>query len=323
MPLQSRLTNFTSKYTQLRNRFQNIPAKPNDEELSTLIAPNHLYDFDVEALDNIDRFRRRIRDAEYATDPIEAWSHILGDYLSYGNTKIESSVAIFNMGAATDCVNLNTQFCQVDPDECYAVVSETEFPKPRQYRRKQQLIWEHLDAVTWAEAFRRHYERKETPVTAIRFSESGDFSSQHDILKVNEIARQLTDIVDIFTYSASSWLDWSEATHFTVNQSNNMGNFGDRRYVVVESPAEIPSDGVWCPYDQTDGNIKCGECRVCLDTKAPDVYIEFENLAKGPGAPKEETPSDQNQPRSPVETNDEKPVFQDIPSIDASAELSE
>lgn len=288
MPLQSRLSTFTRKESHIRSRLRNIDPKPVDDELPDLIAPNENYEFDVEALDNIDRLRRRIRDAEYAVDPVGAWSHILGDYLSYGNTKISSATAIFNMGAASDCVNLNTQYCQVDPDECYAVKSEQEFPKPRQYRRKQQILWEHLDPVTWAKAFRRHYDRKETPVDTIRFSESGDFSTQQDILKVNEIARRLADIVDVYTYSASGWLDWSDATHFTVNQSNNMGDFGDRNYIVVGSPGEIPDDpteGVWCPYDKTEGDIQCGDCRLCIDPDGPDVYIQIETGTKGPGAP--------------------------------------
>lgn len=287
MPIQSKLRNFTGRFATIRDRLQEIADPPADDELDELIAPNHLYEFNVDALDNIDRLRRRIRDAEYAVDPVEEWSHILGDHISYGNTKIANCVAIVNMGAATDCVNLNTQYCQVDPDECYAVQSEEEFPKPRQYRRKQRIIWDHLDAVTWAKAYRRHYKRKETPVEAIRFSEAGDFRTQGDILKVNEIARRLDDIVDVFTYSASGWLDWSDATHFTVNQSNHMGEFGDRQYNVVDSPDEIPDDpaeGVWCPYDKTDGDIKCGECRLCIDPDGPDVYIELETKTKGPGS---------------------------------------
>lgn len=284
MPIQSKLTNLTGGFEHIRDRLRNYAEKPSDDELSELIAPNHLYDFDVEEVELIDKLRRDIRDARYAVDPIEKWSYILGDHLSYGNTKIEDSVAIFNMGAATDCVNLESKFCQVGPDECYAVQSEKEFPCI-DYRRRQEIIWNHLDGETWAKAFRRHYQRKETPVTDIRFSEAGDFETQHDVLRVNQIARELDDIVNVYTYSASSWLDWTDATHFTVNQSNTVGDFGDRTYSVVDDPETVSDDkGLWCPFDQTDGNIKCGDCRVCLEPDGPDVYIELETSTSGPGS---------------------------------------
>jgi hypothetical protein len=50
----------------------------------------------------------------------------------------------------------------------------------------------------------------------------------------------------------------------------------------------MPDDaGLWCPFDQTDGNIKCGDCRVCLEPDGPDVYIELETKTSGPGTPEE------------------------------------
>lgn len=94
--------------------------------------------------------------------------------------------------------------------------------------------------------------------------------------------------MNVYTYSASSWLDWTDATHFTVNQSNAKGDFGDRNYNVVADPENMPDDaGLWCPFDQTDGNIKCGDCRVCLEPDGPDVYIELETKTSGPGTPEE------------------------------------
>lgn len=247
---------------------------PDDDELEHLIAPDWAYDFPVNELPNIQRLRARIRDAEYATDRVEAWSKLLGDYIRYGNKKIADHVAIFNMNSAHDCINLGTERCQVAEDECYAVGSETAFPSVLPFRRKQEIIWSHLDAVTWAKAFRRHYERKRNPVSTIRFSESGDFRTEHDILRVDEIARRLDDIVDVYTYSASSWLDWSEAEHFTVNQSNAFGSFGVRRFEVVDDVASIPDNGLRCPHDMSDGEIECGDCRLCIDQDAPDVYVE-------------------------------------------------
>lgn len=250
------------------------PPPPDDSELEHYIAPNWMYDFEVESVANIRQLRGQIRDAEYATNRVEAWSHILSDHLSYGNMKLSSEVAIFNTGAASDCVNLGTKFCQVEAEECYAVRSENNYPQPRSYRRRQRIVWDHLDATTWSKAFRAVHDRKRNPVTVLRMSESGDFRTRHDILKTNEIARRLDDIVDTYTYSASSWLDWSEATEFVVNRSNDRHQFGDRRFEVVESVDDIPDGGIHCPHDLSAGEIQCGDCRLCIDTDAPDIYVK-------------------------------------------------
>lgn len=249
------------------------PPPPDDEILPHVIAPDWMFNFDVEEVEGVDELRRRIRDAEHSRNRVEKWSYILGDHIRYENSKIDSKTGIWNMGAANDCVNLGTEHCQVEPDNCYAKRSEFNFPKPLNFRRRQAIIWSYLDAATWAKAYRLHYERKRNPVTTLRINEANDFSTRHDILRVNEIARRLDDIVDVYTYSASSWLDWSDSEHFTVNQSNDDGDFGDKRYIVVDSVSAIPDGGIRCPHD-TDESIKCGECRLCIEPEAPDVYVK-------------------------------------------------
>lgn len=197
MSVQSSISSFSGSIGE--PRVKRLPDPPDDSELEEHIAPNWMFDFDVEQVNGINDLRQRIRDAEYADDPVEEWSFILGDFLSYGNEKIADHVAIFNMGSAHDCPNLGTKFCQVDAKDCYAVRSENNFPLPLHYRRKQEIIWMHLDAVTWARAFRRHYQRKRADVSALRFNESGDFRHRHDLLKADEIARRVDDLVDTYT----------------------------------------------------------------------------------------------------------------------------
>lgn len=253
---------------------KDLPPPPEGSELEEQIAPNWMYDFDVDRLTNINQLRQRIRDATYEPNTVERWSFILGDYISMGNKKIADHVAIFNLGSAHQCTNLGTEFCQVAEDECYAVNSETVFPGSLDYRNKQQIVWDHLDAATFAKAFRAHVDRKRSKVTTLRLNESGDFRNRHDLLKADEIARRLSDLVDVYTYSASSWLDWDEAQHFVVNRSNDRRQYGDRRFEVVDDIAEIPPDGLRCPHDESDGEIHCGDCRLCIDADAPDVYVK-------------------------------------------------
>jgi hypothetical protein len=86
--------------------------------------------------------------------------------------------------------------------------------------------------------------------------------------------------VDVYTYSASDYLDWSEATDFTVNRSNDFSEYGDRRFFALDADADLPDGAVWCPFDladkrgmDTDDRPKCGECRLCINSEGPDVAI--------------------------------------------------
>jgi hypothetical protein len=223
-------------------------------------------DYALSEVDGIDTLRERMAEAESVRD----WSFILSNYISWGNSKISDSVAIFNMNSATDCPNAETDNCQVDFDDCYAHKSENIYPNTLDYRRRQEYLWDCLDAETFAEAFKSLVSRKRKPVTAVRFSEAGDFRHKGDIIKVDRIAQILE--IDVYTYSASDYLDWSEATHFNVMQSNNRRDYGNNLYTAVPTEKDIPEDAVQCAYE--GANIKCGDCRMCIDQDFDkDVYI--------------------------------------------------
>lgn len=231
-------------------------------------------DYDRRNVDGMNTLVQRMADAT----SIEDWSFILGDYISFGNSKISKEVAIFNMNSATDCPNAEKDNCQVDFGNCYAHKAENMYKQTLPYRRRQEYLWDCLDSETWAKAFQELVSRKRNDVTAIRFSEAGDFRHRGDIVKVNQIAKMLD--VDVYTYSSSNYLDWSEATAFTVNQSNNFEEYGDRLYTAVPEAEDIPDDGIHCPHDYQKKNgadepIKCGDCKLCISEDAGNVYISL------------------------------------------------
>lgn len=229
------------------------------------MEPTH-GDYDVTEVDGIEKLKNSMANAESIKD----WSHILKDYISFGNSKISDSVAIFNMNSATDCPNAETDNCQVPFSECYAHKSENIYPNTLDYRRRQEYLWDCLDANTWAKAFKELVSRKRKEVTAVRFSEAGDFRHRGDIIKVDRIA-ELIDL-DVYTYSASDYLDWSEAQNFNVMQSNDRRDYGNNLYTAVPEKEDIPEDAVQCAYE--GAGIKCGDCRMCIDEDFnKDVYI--------------------------------------------------
>jgi hypothetical protein len=214
----------------------------------------------------------RMAEAESVRD----WSFILSDYISFGNTKLTDGIAIFNMNSATDCPNIGTDNCQVPKEDCYAFKAENLYKQPLPYRRRQEVLWDCMPPELFAEAFLELVSRKRKEVTAIRFSEAGDFRHEGDIIRVNRIAELVAEEgIDVYTYSASNYLNWDLAEEFFVNASNDIEVYGDQRYIAVPEEEDIPEDGIHCPYEATDGEIKCGDCRLCITGSTEDVYITF------------------------------------------------
>jgi len=238
------------------------------------------YNWTPDEVNGFDELFVRIQQAESVND----WSKILADHLVWGNSKIAKSVGIFNMNSATDCPNLGTDNCQVPKESCYAFRSENMYGNPLDYRRRQEFIWDHLDAETWADAFLEVVSRKRNPVTALRFNQAGDFRHRGDIVKAERIAHRLNDEgYDVYTYSASDYLDWSVANHLTVNMSNARREYGDKHYTALPDGVDptdvdfLDDNAVQCPYDKSDGadEFKCGNCRLCFESNGPDVYIRL------------------------------------------------
>lgn len=230
----------------------------------------------IEDIEGIDQLISRMRDC----DDVQDWGRLLKDYVNWGTYfgKVASSVAIFNMGAAHDCPNRWTDHCQVDGDDCYAVHTERRMPYTLEFYRRQEYLWDSLDADTFAAALQWIIRGKQLDPVALKFNMTGDFRHDGDVVKANRVAEQIT--LDVFCYSASDYLDWSKAPAITVNQSNSKSDYGVRRYQVVETPADVPDDGIHCPYDlqkhrgvNQKSRINCGECRACIDRKAGDIYV--------------------------------------------------
>lgn len=234
-------------------------------------------EYDINDVSGIDTLRERMKEAG---DDITAWSHILSDYVQFGNSKLDKNVAIFNMNSATDCPNIGTDHCQVPKSDCYAFKAENQYPQPLAYRRRQEYLWDSLPAEMWAKAFMEMVGRKRNSVDYLRMSQSGDFRSDSDIIRVNVIAEILSGHgIDTYTYSASDYLNWNLADSFTVNRSNFKSEYGDKAYTAIPADMEptehenLSDNAVQCPYEVSDGEIGCGECNLCINPDAPDVYI--------------------------------------------------
>ncbi len=261
------------------------------------MEPTH-GDYDITDVPNFDNLQTAIRQMYDSSDPVEKLADLfmnghegVGGYLTFGNNKIAKNTGIFNMNSATDCPNADsdednqteTGVCQVPWKSCYAHKAENIYKHALPKRRLQEYLWDTVDAVTFAKALIRVKERKRSSFEYLRLSESGDFRHRGDIIKADRIAQILSGHIKVYTYSASHKLDWSEAEHFVVNQSNNLADYGDRLFSAVTDAEAIPDDAIFCPFEaakvngvDTDNRPKCGECTQCIEpeTEQPrDVFI--------------------------------------------------
>jgi hypothetical protein len=213
-------------------------------------------------------------------------------YLGFGNHKVANNTAILNMNSATDCPNADsdkdnpteTGVCQVPWEACYAHKSENMYPDTLKKRRLQEFLWDSFGAGLWAAAILRVQERMRSEFTYLRISESGDFRHNGDITKWDAIAGIISPDIQAYTYSASHRLDaWDSVENLTVNQSNDLADYGDRLFSAVETVEDIPDDAIFCPFEAAAKNgvpaeerPKCGECTACIEPESEqprDVYI--------------------------------------------------
>lgn len=263
-------------------------------------------DFDWSEVEGLDALKEKIIEINEAADAEERAELVselfmnghegsTGYINTDGNHKVSKAIGIFNMNSATDCPNADSTdkkdedgdedeedeegesdvgACQVPWEACYAHISEDQYEAPLHKRRRQQLLWDHLDAKTFADGLLRMAERMRKDLVALRLSESGDFRHNGDIYKAEEIARLTRDEMYVYTYSASHKLSgWEMVKHFTVNQSNSLADYGDRRYMAVPEEEDIPEDGILCPHEKSGGEIKCGDCMACITPDMGDIYI--------------------------------------------------
>jgi hypothetical protein len=256
-------------------------------------------DYDITDVANFDDLLEALEELNQSDDPAGVLADLfmnghkgVSGYVTFGNNKVSKNTGIFNMNSATDCPNAGTSednqsetgVCQARWKDCYAHVSENVYPNALKKRRLQEYLFDNIDAHTFAEGLRRVKSRKRTDFDHLRVSESGDFRHRGDIIKWDRIAELVDYAINIFTYSASHRLEWDEATHFTVNQSNALADYGDREFNAVADVSDIPDDAIACPFEiakandvETDNRPKCGgacdHCIVSGDENPRDVYV--------------------------------------------------
>ena len=171
---------------------------------------------------------------------------------SFGNLKQESTTAIFNITPALDCPSDKLGLCRI-PRKCYAKYPERAFPAVRGHRRHQSKFWDLCSPELFV------YELTKFEFEKLRFSESGDFRHQDDVMKVKAIAR----LIDrpVWTYTARRDLDFSDLPGNLIISGS--GFMLDNQFNAVINPDDY--NGVVCPRN-------CRFCNYCIEKAGRQIY---------------------------------------------------
>lgn len=183
-------------------------------------------------------------------------------YLSFGNKKLPSKTAIFNITSSRDCPAKKLGMCG-HASKCYALKAERLYPATLPFRKKQTDVFDLLSGEQLAKLFLLDIRGRKHPVENLRFSESGDFRSQADVDKLTECANILVhNGLKVYGYTARKDLDFSYLRRVaTVNGNNFMAT----NLIRVVDKFDGKSD-IECPAN-------CNTCDACITASNSVIEI--------------------------------------------------
>lgn len=180
---------------------------------------------------------------------------------SKGNSKIGDDTIIINITSARDCPSRKLGLCRI-AGKCYADKAERQYPSVLPYRRRQTQQFDALTAEDIAERVKGIVKRRRKQTRYLRFSESGDFRNQADIVKLSRIADLLMGTVKVYGYTARHDLDFRTVSpNMIVNGSGFMVH------------------NIFTAMKDTDGKDKvcggnCRTCNMCKDRHGADIAVK-------------------------------------------------
>jgi hypothetical protein len=197
--------------------------------------------------------------------------------MSNGNSKIGNNTLIFNMGSALNCPSKALGLCKVLNERgeccCYAGKAERLYPQVLPYREKQHSYWSECTAEQFVADFDAQLDKSNalrTRVRFFRFNEAGDFHSQAEVIKAEQIAQALRERgIVCYTYTARADLDFTGCKALLVKGSSHEG--GNNGMTIARKR------GAALEQAKAEGFVECpGSCKTCnLCKRSNRVNIVF------------------------------------------------
>lgn len=195
---------------------------------------------------------------------------VMNNLLSFGNTKLPSSTAIFNMSSATDCPSAKLGLCKIS-HLCYAKKPEKGWaPNCVAFRSRQTEFWLGNNRFDFASKISAALAPKKN-INALRFNEAGDFHSQECVEKAVFAARVLDcQGIKTYVYTKRDDLNFRKRGDLQVIGSNKMY---DIWYVSVKNAKQT--------FEKSKAKKKflcpgsCKSCSMCITGKGVKVFAEL------------------------------------------------
>ncbi len=199
----------------------------------------------------------------------------LKQLLAFGNKKLPSTTAIFNLGSATKCPSKALGLCKL-VKECYAMKAERQYPAVKPYRDRQLAYWNAVSVEQFVDEFVAATKNKRNKVNALRVNESGDFYTQADVNKLESIASCLIAYgIKTYVYTARRDLNFNKCRALNVVCSFITAEQTQSAFIGVKGAKEMAKKmrGIYrktavCPGD-------CKKCRLCQEAKGVVIFCEI------------------------------------------------
>jgi len=187
--------------------------------------------------------------------------------ISIGNTKLGKNTLILNMGSATNCPSKELGMCNAVKNgaKCYALKAEQLYKQVEPYRQRQFNYWRNNSATTISnDIIKKIADKKSSiPIKYIRFNEAGDFWDQHDIKKLDVIAKKLRNFgIVVYGYTSRKDLNFKNVSFLVKGSGHNKGNNG--MTTILDKNEEIPEGYKLCPGS-------CKSCNLCMVDKKYNI----------------------------------------------------
>jgi hypothetical protein len=192
----------------------------------------------------------------------------MGIEVSFGNNKLDKSIAIFNMNPAMTCPSDKLGMCKVSKI-CYAKKAERQYPAVQPYRERQEKYWDTCTAEQFVDdllekgTYKAGAKKGKLKFKYLRVSEAGDFKGQKDLDKLERIAEMLKPLgVTTYCYTARSDLSLKKVKSLVVNGSDWKAH---NSFTAVKEFSNHPKTV------QCRGN--CGPCKFCMNAKGMQIEV--------------------------------------------------
>jgi len=190
--------------------------------------------------------------------------------LTFGNHKLGTDTAVFNMGTSIDCPSRKLGLCQTIKQgvKCYAEKAEIQYKDPViNHRLSQAAKWKSKTGPELTMQFLDQIKRRRTKTTFLRYNESGDFNEQADIDKLNYVSRCLRENgIITYGYTARSDLDFRGIDFLCKGSGFNADGLSGSTKVLLKNDV-VPEGYFLCPGS-------CKKCNLCKINVAHNIAFK-------------------------------------------------